>query len=80
MKEICENGCRYSKAMNQPYPRICVDCGHPDDLDKFNEWLIKLAEAKVHYLFKIKMMRRILKGHDDMIKKLMNKQEEISSE
>lgn len=23
--------CRYSKAMNQPYPRKCVDCGKPED-------------------------------------------------
>ena len=22
--------CRYSKAMNQPYPRLCVDCGKPE--------------------------------------------------
>ena len=22
-----EHSCRYSKAMNQPYPRLCVECG-----------------------------------------------------
>ena len=22
--------CRYSKAMNQPYPRLCVICGRPE--------------------------------------------------
>jgi hypothetical protein len=22
--------CRYLKAMNQPYPRLCVDCGKPE--------------------------------------------------
>ena len=22
--------CRYSKAMNQPYPRLCIDCGKPE--------------------------------------------------
>lgn len=27
MKPKCTNGCRYSKQMNQPYPRMCVDCG-----------------------------------------------------
>ena len=30
MVELPENHiCRYSKAMNQPYPRLCVDCGKP---------------------------------------------------
>lgn len=23
--------CRYSKAMNQTYPRLCVDCGVPEN-------------------------------------------------
>jgi hypothetical protein len=28
MGELPDNHvCRYSKAMNQPYPRLCVDCG-----------------------------------------------------
>lgn len=80
MKEICSDGCRYSRAMNQPYPRICVDCGHSevlmDNLDSFNEWLITLANSEVNYLFKIKMMRRLLTAHDKKIEKLMNKQEE----
>jgi hypothetical protein len=26
-KEEPKHNCRYSKAMNQPYPRLCVDCG-----------------------------------------------------
>ena len=45
-KEYCENEklnkpivvqsndihvCRYSKSMNQPYPRLCVDCGKPEN-------------------------------------------------
>ena len=31
MVELPENHiCRYSKAMNQPYPRLCVDCGKPE--------------------------------------------------
>ena len=28
MVELPDNHvCRYSKAINQPYPRLCVDCG-----------------------------------------------------
>lgn len=31
MVELPDNHvCRYSKAMNQPYPRLCVDCGKPE--------------------------------------------------
>ncbi len=31
MVKLPENHvCRYSKAMNQPYPRLCVDCGKPE--------------------------------------------------
>lgn len=26
-KEKCPCGCTYSKQMNQPYPRACIDCG-----------------------------------------------------
>jgi len=24
--------CRYSKAMGQPYPRVCLDCGKPEEI------------------------------------------------
>ena len=27
---VCE--CRYSKALNQPQPRLCVDCGKPEEV------------------------------------------------
>lgn len=27
MKDKCKDGCTYSRAMNQPYPRSCVHCG-----------------------------------------------------
>ncbi len=31
MVELPDNHvCRYSKAMNQPHPRLCVDCGKPE--------------------------------------------------
>lgn len=31
MVELPDNHvCRYSKAMNQPYPRLCIDCGKPE--------------------------------------------------
>ena len=30
MSQKCKSSCRYSKAMNQPYPRLCVDCGEPE--------------------------------------------------
>jgi hypothetical protein len=31
MVELPDNHvCRYSKAMNQPCPRLCVDCGKPE--------------------------------------------------
>jgi hypothetical protein len=31
MVELPDNHvCRYSKAMNQPYTRLCVDCGKPE--------------------------------------------------
>ena len=33
MKEKCKNGCTYSKAMNQPYPRLCVNCGNPEKVE-----------------------------------------------
>lgn len=26
--------CRYSKAMNQPYPRLCTHCGKPEEVQK----------------------------------------------
>lgn len=30
MVELPDNHvCRYSKSMNQPYPRLCIDCGKP---------------------------------------------------
>ena len=29
-KEIGEHVCKYSKSMNQPYPRLCVICGKPE--------------------------------------------------
>lgn len=32
--------CSYSKAMNQPYPRLCVKCGKPEEIrtvDKNNK-------------------------------------------
>jgi hypothetical protein len=31
MKEICSDGCSYSKAMNQPYPRLCINCGQSEE-------------------------------------------------
>ena len=32
MLELPDNHvCRYSKSMNQPYPRLCVDCGKPEN-------------------------------------------------
>jgi hypothetical protein len=31
MVELPDNHvCRYSKAMNQPYPRLCIICGKPE--------------------------------------------------
>jgi len=39
-----EHVCKYSKSMNQPYPRLCVICGKPEpkiineeEIDEF--WL-----------------------------------------
>lgn len=26
--------CRYSKSMNQPFPRKCVDCGKPEEIER----------------------------------------------
>jgi hypothetical protein len=33
--------CRYSKAMNQPHPRLCVVCGKPENIGKILEENIK---------------------------------------
>lgn len=32
MKAKCndEFGCKYSKALDQPHPRLCMKCGHPE--------------------------------------------------
>lgn len=27
-----EHVCRYSKSMNQPYPRLCIDCKKPENV------------------------------------------------
>jgi len=39
MKNKCADisGCVYSKAMNQPYPRLCIKCGHPEESAVDNE-------------------------------------------
>jgi len=46
MKTKCPNGCRYSKAMGQPYPRICIDCGYPESsaLDHERNKLLETKE------------------------------------
>lgn len=27
----CEDGCTYSKSMYQKYPRLCIECGYPEE-------------------------------------------------
>lgn len=29
-KEVCQGGCTYSRAFEQPIPRLCVKCGKPE--------------------------------------------------
>ncbi len=31
-KEKCKDHCRYSKAMYQPHPRLCVKCYNPEGI------------------------------------------------
>lgn len=30
--------CRFSKAMHQPYPRLCVDCGKPEENNEIKKY------------------------------------------
>lgn len=34
-KSSCEGGCTYSRAMNQPTPRLCKKCNLPEEVKRF---------------------------------------------
>ena len=44
LEPVCEHS--YSKAMNQPYPRPCVKCGEPEELQ--GEALLQLQSTCNH--------------------------------
>jgi hypothetical protein len=44
-QEEPKHNCRYSKAMNQPYPRLCVDCGKEEPKQESLSWDELIKEA-----------------------------------
>ena len=32
LSEYHEHVCRYSRSIGQPYPRLCLDCGKPEEI------------------------------------------------
>lgn len=61
-------GCTYSKSMDQPHPRICIDCGHPEsssiDHEKYsarNTREFSIGDISQLLVF-IEMRNRYVKG------------------
>lgn len=62
-----EKGCRYSKAMNQSYPRLCVDCGHPERLSSIDEEKYRLSRTEVVSLDTISRVIQLLRLRNEYV-------------
>jgi len=62
MKNKCNLGCIYSRAINQEYPRKCLECGQPETpirepatqplftWNQFENALIKLIKSEKYFV------------------------------
>lgn len=65
-KNKCAEGCTYSKAMDQPYPRLCIRCHQPEESVMDHE-AIRLSKTSISTSGELALVLRFLNQRDCLI-------------
>jgi len=62
-----QSGCIYSKSMNQPHPRLCIKCGHPEE-SAIDHARIELMRMKEFDIRDIVQLLSVIHHRNEIIK------------